>query len=104
MMNMMNVMKQAQAIQKKLAEAQEELSNMEIEASSGNGSVSVACDGKGIFKSIKLTAEAINPENPSAVSSDDIEMLEDLISSAMKTAIDKSKKELESKAFFPWQK
>ena len=97
MMNMMNMMKQAQNIQKKLVDAQNELTNMSIEGTAGNGSVSVICDGKGQFKSIKLTAEAINPENPSSISSDDIEMLEDLISSAMKSAIEKSKSEMESK-------
>ena len=91
MMNMMNMMKQAQNIQKKLISAQEELANMSIEGSAGNGTVSVTCDGKGQFKSIKLTAEAINPENPTSVSTDDIEMLEDLIASAMKIAVDKSK-------------
>ena len=97
MMNMMNMMKQAQNIQKKLVDAQNELTNMSIEGTAGNGSVKVICDGKGQFKSIKLSAEAINPENPSAISADDIEMLEDLISSAMKIAIDKSKTEMESK-------
>ena len=97
MMNMMNMMKQAQNIQKKLVDAQNELANMNIEGLAGNGSVSVICDGKGQFKSIKLSAEAINPENPSLVSADDIEMLEDLISSAMKTATEKSKSEMEAK-------
>ncbi|MBQ7765063.1 YbaB/EbfC family nucleoid-associated protein [bacterium] len=97
MMNMMNMMKQAQNIQKKLVDAQNELTSMSIEGTAGNGSVSVICDGKGQFKSIKLSAEAINPENPSLVSSDDIEMLEDLISSAMKTATEKSKSEMEAK-------
>lgn len=97
MMNMMNMMKQAQNIQKKLVDAQNDLVNMSIEGTSGNGSVSVICDGKGQFKSIKLSAEAINPENPSSVSADDIEMLEDLISSAMKVATDKSKSEMEAK-------
>lgn len=97
MMNMMNMMKQAQNIQKKLVDAQNELTNMSIEGTAGNGSVKVICDGKGQFKSIKLSAEALNPENPSAISADDIEMLEDLISSAMKTAIDKSKTEMEAK-------
>ena len=94
---MMNMMKQAQNIQKKLVDAQNELTNMSIEGTAGNGSVKVVCDGKGQFKSIKLSAEAINPENPSTVSSDDIEMLEDLIASAMKTAIDTSKSEMEAK-------
>ena len=36
-------------------------------------------------------------ENPASVSADDIEMLEDLITSAMKTATEKSKSEMESK-------
>ena len=97
MMNMMNMMKQAQNIQKKLMDAQTELANMDIVGESGSGSVKVICDGKGIFKSIKLSAEAINSENPSSVSSEDIEMLEDLISSAMKIATDKSKSAMESK-------
>lgn len=97
MMNMMNMMKQAQNIQKKLVDAQNELSNTNITGTAGNGSVEVICDGKGIFKSIKLSAEAINSENPSSVSSDDIEMLEDLITTAMKNATDKSKSVMESK-------
>ena len=49
MMNMMNMMKQAQNIQKKLMDAQTELTNMSIEGVAGNGSVRVICDGKGIF-------------------------------------------------------
>ena len=96
-MNMMNMMKQAQNIQKKLVDAQSELTNMNIEGTAGNGSVKVICDGKGQFKSIKLSAEAINPENPGSITSDDIEMLEDLITSAMKSATEKSKAEMESK-------
>ena len=97
MMNMMNMMKQAQNIQKRLKEAQDELNQMDITGEAGNGSVKVICDGKGLFKSIKLSAEAINPENPSAVSQDDIEMLEDLITSAMNTATDKAKTLMEEK-------
>ncbi len=97
MMNMMNMMKQAQNIQKRLVEAQEELSKTDVSAESGNGSVKVICDGKGVFKSIKLSAEAINSENPSSVSQDDIEMLEDLIASAMNNATTKSKSIMESK-------
>ena len=96
-MNMMNMMKQAQNIQKKLVDAQSELTNMNIEGTAGNGSVKVICDGKGQFKSIKLSAEAINPENPASITFDDIEMLEDLITSAMKSATEKSKAEMESK-------
>ena len=97
MMNMMNMMKQAQNIQKKLKDTQDELNKMEITGEAGNGSVKVICDGKGIFKSIKLSAEAINPENPSSVSTDSIEMLEDLISAALNQTISKSQTIMEEK-------
>ena len=96
-MNMMNMMKQAQNIQKKLKDTQEELNRMEISGESGNGSVKITCDGKGVFKSIKISAEAINAENPSSVSQDSIEMLEDLITAAMNQTIVKSQKVMEEK-------
>ena len=97
MMNMMNMMKQAQNLQKKLVEAQNELANTNITAVAGNGAVKIITDGKGVFKSIELTAEAINPENPESVSQDDIDMLVDLITAAMNTAIEKSKTVMEEK-------
>lgn len=97
MMNMMNMMKQAQNIQKRLKDTQDELNAMEITGESGNGSVSVICDGKGIFKSIKLTAEAINPDDPASVSEDTIEMLEDLITAAINQTTEKAHKVMEEK-------
>ena len=97
MMNMMNMMKQAQNIQKRLQETQEELSKMEISGEAGSGSVKVVCDGKGLFKSIKLTPEAINPENPSSISEDTIEMLEDLITAAINQTSGKAQKVMEEK-------
>ena len=97
MMNMMNMMKQAQNIQKRLKDTQEELNKMEISGEAGNGSVKVLCDGKGLFKSIKLSAEAICPENPSSVSDDTIEMLEDLISAAINNSSSQAQKIMENK-------
>ena len=97
MMNMMNMMKQAQNIQKKLKETQDELNKMEISGEAGSGAVKVICDGKGLFKSIKLSVEAINPENPSSVSEDSIEMLEDLITSAINMTTEKAQKGMEEK-------
>ncbi len=85
-MNLANMMKQAQQVQKKLQDAQKDLAGTDITAQAGNGSVTVVCDGHGKFKSIKLTKEAINPELPSSVDEETVEMLEDLISSAMKQA------------------
>lgn len=96
-MNLMNLMKQVQNVQKKAGAMQEELANLEIVGESAGGSVKVTCDGQGKFKSIKISAEAINPENPAAVDSDTIEMLEDIISSAMKEATQKASKEMEER-------
>ena len=82
-MNLANMMKQAQQMQKRLQDAQKDLAATDITAQAGNGSVTVICDGHGKFKSIKLTKEAINAENPSSVDDETVEMLEDLITSAM---------------------
>ena len=96
-MDLMNIMKQVQNVQKKAGVIQEELSNLEITGESAGGAVKVICDGQGKFKSISIKPEAINPENPSAVDSDTIEMLEDVITSAIKQASEKASKEMESK-------
>lgn len=94
-MNMMQMMQQAQNLQKKMKNVQEELSAMEVtEEVSG---VKVICDGQGKFKSIKLSAEAINCDNPSSVSQETIEMLEDIISSAINKTSDKAHKIMEDK-------
>lgn len=96
-MNIASMMKQAQQMQKKLQDAQAELSNAEISAEAGNGAVKVTCDGQGKFKSIKLTAQAINPENPESVEADTVEMLEDLISTAMSQASKEASSKMETK-------
>lgn len=95
-MNFANMMQQAQKMQKKLQEAQTELSAMEITGEAGNGAVTVICNGQGKFKSIKLTPQAVNPENPSAVDADTLEMLEDLITQAMNEATDKASAKTEA--------
>lgn len=96
-MNMMQMMKQAQTLQKKLKDAQDELSNIEITGESAGGAVKVVCDGQGRFKSIKLKPEAINPENPSSVDADAVEMLEDVITTAILQASKKATDEMEVK-------
>ena len=93
----MQMMKQAQNIQKKLKDAQQELANTELVGEAAGGAVRVICDGQGKFKSITLKPEAINPENPSAVDNDTIEMLEDIITTAIQQASDKASKEMENK-------
>lgn len=96
-MNLMNIMKTVQKAQSKAVEVQKELEELEVTGVSGNGSVKVICNGQGKFKSIKIAPEAINPENPSAVDTDTIEMLEDLISSAMNQANEQSSKIMSEK-------
>ena len=97
MMNMMQVMQQAQKMQKKFKETQGELEKAEVISTSGNGAVTAVLTGQGKFKSIKLTAAAINPENPSAVDADTIEMLEDLLSQAFSDATKKANDQMEAK-------
>lgn len=96
-MDLMKIMNQVQNIQKKAGAMQEELANLEITGEAANGAVKVLFDGQGKFKSISLKPEAINPENPSAVDSESVEMLEDIITQAMKQAGDKAAKEMESR-------
>ena len=97
MMNMMQVMQQAQKMQKRFKETQGELEKAEVISTAGNGAVTAILNGQGKFKAIKLTAEAINPENPSSVDADTIEMLEDLLSQALSDATKKATEQMESK-------
>jgi len=97
MMNMMQVMQQAQKMQKKFKETQSELEQAEVISTAGNGAVTAVLTGQGKFKSIKLTANAINPENPSSVDSDTIEMLEDLLTQALSDATKKATEQMEAK-------
>lgn len=96
-LNLGNLMKQVQNVQKRAAEAQAELASIEVVGESAGGGVKVTCDGQGKFKSIKLSAEVINPENPSSVDQESIEMLEDIISAAMKEASEKASQEMAKK-------
>lgn len=96
-MDMMKMMKQAQNLQKRLKETQDELSNTEITGESAGGAVKVVCDGQGRFKSIKLSAEVINPENPSSVDEDTVETLEDVITTAILQASSKATEQMEAK-------
>jgi nucleoid-associated protein EbfC len=77
-----NLMQQAQQLQARLAKAQEELANMTMEVSSGGGAVKVTIDGQQKIRSIKISKEVVNPE--------DVEMLEDLVLSAVTEAVAKS--------------
>lgn len=96
-MNMIQMMQQAQKMQKKFKETQDELANIEVNGQSAAGTVEVTFNGQGKFKSIKLKPEAINPENPDSVDSETLEMLEDLIIEAMTNATEKANSQMEAK-------
>jgi len=76
------MMQQAQKLQAQLAKAQEELGNMTVEASSGGGAVTVVMNGQQKIQSVKISPEVVNPE--------DVELLEDMVLTAVSEAIAKS--------------
>ena len=87
--NMSQMIKQAQAMQAKMMQAQEELKQARVEGSAGGGMVSATVNGQGELVSVKLTSEVVNP--------DDIEMLEDLILAAVSDAANKAREMMESR-------
>ena len=96
-MNMIQMMQQAQKMQKKLKEVQDELTNTEVTGKSNGDVVEVVMSGQSKFKRIKLTKAAINPENPDSVDDDTVEMLEDLITQAMNNAQTLEQSQMETK-------
>lgn len=78
-MDMKKMMKQAQRMQAELAKAQDEIKDMEYEASAGGGAIKVIATGDMAIKSIKIDPETVDPE--------DVEMLEDLVLAAVNEAL-----------------
>ncbi len=78
MVNIGNMMKQAQQLQKKMAEAQEKLNAIEVEGVSGGGVVKVTATAKGEIKRINLDESLLKPEEK--------EIAEDLIVAAINDA------------------
>jgi DNA-binding YbaB/EbfC family protein len=68
------MMKQAQELQARMAQAQEDIQRIEATGSSGAGLVSVTLSGKGDLKSVKLDPSLANPG--------ETDILEDLIVAA----------------------
>ena len=77
------LLSQAKTIQEKMARVQEELKDKTVEASAGGGMVTVKANGQGNILSVKI--------NPEVVDSKDVEMLEDLVLSAVNEASHKVK-------------
>ena len=79
-----NIMKQAQMMQKRMAQMQQELEERRIEATSGGGMVKAVVSGKQQLISLTIDPKAVDPE--------DVEMLQDLVVAAVSEALKQSQK------------
>ena len=77
--SMNNLMKQAQKMQKQMAEQAKEFETKEFTASAGGGAVSVTVSGKRELTKVAIDPDAMDPE--------DVEMLQDLILAAVNGAL-----------------
>lgn len=82
MKNLGNMLKQAQAMQTKMAEMNDLLATMEVEGAAGGGLVKVVLTAKGDMRRVVI--------DPKAVDSSDVAMLEDLVLVAYKDAKSKA--------------
>ncbi len=78
-----NILKQAQKMQQRLQEVQQELKERVVEGSAGGGMVRVAANGAQEILSVKIDPEAVNAE--------DTELLEDMVLAAVGQALEKAR-------------
>lgn len=83
MKNPFESMKQFKKIQERMEKIEEELSQTLVEGSAGGGVVKIVLTAKEEVKEVKI--------NPEVVDKEDVEMLEDLIASALRDALTKAK-------------
>ena len=83
--NQMNMMKQAQKMRQDFMKMQQELESTEFEFTSGGGAVKAVVSGTREFSSIVIDPEVVDPE--------DVEMLQDLILTAVNGALKKADEE-----------
>lgn len=81
--NLGNIMKQAQAMQERLAKLQAEAATKTVQASAGGGMVTVVANGGMEVVSIRI--------DPEVLRSNDAEMLQDLIVAAVNEALRKAR-------------
>ena len=77
------LMKQAAKMQRQMQEAQAQMADKKVEASSGGGAVKVTATCDGTVKSIKI--------DPDAVDAEDISMLEDMVLGAVNQALEQGR-------------
>ena len=85
----MNMLKQAQKMQQDMMRMQQELQEKEYEAKAGGGVVSATVNGRHELKNLTIDPEAVDPE--------DVEMLQDLIISAVNEALRQAEEAMDGK-------
>lgn len=80
--NMSKMMKQVQKMQADMAKMQEELGERTVESTAGGGVLRVVANGRQEVVSIEIKPEAVDPE--------DVEMLQDLVLTAVNEALKQS--------------
>ncbi|MEY3713799.1 MAG: hypothetical protein RL321_1419 [Pseudomonadota bacterium] len=88
MANFGNMMKQAEALQRNMQKAQEEIAQLEVTGESGGGMVKVTMTGKHEVKRVQIEP---------AVIGEDREMLEDLVAAAINDAVRRVESESQSR-------
>ena len=88
-MDMNKMLQQVQQMQEQMAKAQDELAKETVEASVGGGMVSVKATGAGEIVEIKISPEAIDPDDP--------ETLEDLVLAGVNQALRNAQELMQSK-------
>lgn len=83
MKNFGGLMKQAQALQRKMLELQEELGQRTVSAQAGGGMVEAVVNGRQELVSLRIDPEVANPE--------DVDMLQDLILAAVNEALNRAR-------------
>jgi len=79
---MKQMAKQAQGMQKRMAELQEDLRQRVYEGSAGGGVVTAHANGQRELLAVKISSEAVDPE--------DVEILEDMVTAAVSQALKKA--------------
>ena len=82
-MNIGQIAKMAQQMQAQMAQAQQELAETTLEATAGGGAVRIVITGAQEVRSVEI--------DPSAVDPDEVDMLQDLVMTAVNEAISRSK-------------
>lgn len=81
MANMQGMMKKVQKMQQDMLKMQEELKNRTVEATAGGGAVTVVVTGRKTVEKVTIAPSAVDPE--------DVEMLEDLVTTVINEAMRK---------------